>query len=211
MGKTALLSALKFLFPPLCWHCNEPAPFSHSLCSACLAFLAPLSSSSDPLITFEGEGPAWTLIQALRSGKAPHLAEGLAGYMALQLLHSHHPLPDFIIPVPQSLFRSLQIGYNPRYLLAHHLGKILNRPVLSLLKRSPQLLRQTQLPLDRRRLLSASHFQWRKPFPLHEKTILLVDDLIGTGATLRCCAQRLNEAFPLKIIKMAAVRQNLIG
>ena len=209
MGKAALYAALRLLFPPLCWHCHDTAPLSNPLCSSCLAYLTPISHSLDPLVTFEGQGPAWTLIQALKSGKAPHLAQGLAGYMALQFLHSHHPLPDYIIPVPQSLFRSLQIGYNPAHLLAHHIGKALDRPVLSLLKRSPALLRQTQLPPDRRRILSASHFQWRKPFPLYEKTVLLVDDLIGTGATLRCCAQRLYEAFPLKIIKMAAVKQDV--
>jgi ComF family protein len=160
-------------------------------------------------VTFEGEGPAWTLVKALKSGKAPGLAKGLAGYMAMQLLNSSHQIPDLIVPVPQSVFRSLQIGYNPAHLLAVHLGKILDRPVDSLLKRSLQLLRQTQLPADQRRRLSASQFHWRKRIALHEKTVLLVDDLIGTGATFRCCTQRLSEAFPLKIIKMAAVRQEV--
>lgn len=208
MGKAALYSALKFLFPPLCWHCDQPAKVGRPLCSTCLSYLTPLPSSTD-LVAFEGEGPAWTLVKALKSGKAPEAAKGLAGYMAVQLLNSHHAVPELIVPVPQSLFRALQIGYNPAELLAVHLGKILNRPVVKLLKRSHSLLDQMQLPPDRRRRLSASQFQWRKQVPLCEKTILLVDDLIGTGATLRCCAQRLSEAFPLKIIKMAAIRQEI--
>jgi adenine/guanine phosphoribosyltransferase-like PRPP-binding protein len=58
---------------------------------------------------------------------------------------------------------------------------------------------------DSRYLLSAENFQWKKHIPIAEKTILLVDDIVGTGATLRASAQRLYEGFPLKVIKMGCV------
>lgn len=147
-------------------------------------------------------------MKALKSGKAPHLAKGLAGYMALQYLKKDLPLPDIIVPVPQSLHRSLQIGYNPSLLLAQHLGKILDRPVISLLKRKRQLVCQMKVDKERRYLLSVENFAWQKRIPIVEKTILLVDDVMGTGATLRACAQRLYEGFPLKIIKMACISES---
>lgn len=206
MGKTEILSPLKKLleviFPPFCWHCDEPAALSQPLCPACVKLLD-LLPPADPLAAFEGQGPAWTLIKALKSGKAPRLAQGLAGAMALQFLKTDRPLPDFIVPVPQSFHRFLQVGYNPSLLLAQHLGKALDRPIAELLKRKRQLFCQMNVERERRYLLSAANFQWKKRIPIAEKTILLVDDLVGTGATLRACAQRLYEGFPLKVIKMA--------
>lgn len=207
MGKTQIFTQLKnLIFPPQCWHCN--APETHLLCESCRGLLDILPiDSSKPIATFEGQGPAWTLIKALKSGKAPKSAEGLAGYMALQYLKNNLPLPDLIVPVPQSLFRSLQVGYNPSLLLAIHLGKILNRPVFQLLKRKRQWIRQMNLDKERRYLLSVENFAWKKKVAIERKTILLVDDVMGTGATLRACAQRLYEGFPLKILKLGCVGQ----
>ncbi len=37
----------------------------------------------------------------------------------------------------------------------------------------------------------------------------IVDDIVRTGATLRACAQRLYEGFPLKVIKTGSLRQEL--
>lgn len=209
MGKTQVLTQLKnLIFPPQCWHCN--APDSHLLCESCKELLEVLPvDPSKPIVTFEGRGPAWTLIKALKSGKAPKLAEGLAGYMVVQYLKNDLPLPDLIVPVPQSLFRSLQVGYNPSLLLAIHLGKILNRPVLQLLKRKRQWVRQMNLDKEKRYRLSIENFAWRKKANIEKKTVLLVDDVVGTGATLRACAQRLYEGFPLKVLKMGCVNQQL--
>jgi predicted amidophosphoribosyltransferase len=62
---------------------------------------------------------------------------------------------------------------------------------------------------EKRYLLSVENFQWKKRVPIAEKTILLVDDIVGTGATFRACAQRLYEGFPLKVIKMGCLQQEL--
>ncbi len=199
---------LEVIFPPLCWHCNDAAAFSHPLCDSCLKLLDILPPA-DTLVTFEGQGPAWTLVKALKSGKAPRLSQGLAGYMALQYLKNDLPLPDLIVPVPQSLHRSLQVGYNPSLLLAQHLSKTLDRPVVQLLKRKRQLFCQMKVEREKRYLLSVENFQWKKRMPIAEKTILLIDDIVGTGATLRACAQRLYEGFPLKIIKMSCLQQEM--
>ncbi len=205
MGKTSLLAPIRFLFPPLCWHCNSP---SYPLCPQCLDLLDPLPLAH-PLATFEARGPAWTLMQALKSGKSPHLAQGLAGFMAFQYLKYNLPLPDLIVPVPQTVFRFFQVGYNPAFLLAKSLGKILDRPVFQLLKRKKQLYRQMKLGREHRFQLSSHHFTMKTSPSIATKTILLIDDVLGTGTTLRCCAKKLYEGFPLKIIKMACILQDL--
>jgi len=206
MTRPKIAKCLEWIFPPFCWHCNEPVQLSQPLCTSCIQLLTFLPPA-DPLVTFEGQGPAWTLIKALKSGKAPGLAKGLAGYMALHYLKSNLPLPDFIVPVPQSLYRSLKIGYNPSLLLAQHLSQTLDRPVLQLLKRRRQLYCQMNVDRERRLMLSADDFAWKREAPIAKKTLLLVDDVVGTGATLRACAQRLYEGFPLKIIKIGFLQQ----
>jgi predicted amidophosphoribosyltransferase len=163
----------------------------------------------DPLVTFEGQGPSWSLIRALKSGKAPKLSTGLGGYMALQYLKSGLPRPDFIVPVPQAFYRSCQVGYNPSLLLAEQIGKVLEAPVVLLLKRKRQLLRQMRIELKRRHFLSKASFVWRKNTSIKGKTILLVDDVIGTGSTVRACTHRLWERSPLRVIKMVAIRESI--
>ena len=195
-----------FLFPPICWHCE--AEGEDPLCSSCKNLLEPLPSY-DPLVTFEGQGPAWSLIRALKSGKAPAIAKGLGGYMAIQFLQSQLPRPDLIVPVPQSFYRSFQVSYNPSFLLAEQLGKVLQVPVVSLLKRKWQAYCQMRVEPHRRYLLSKSQFVWRSKLSIEGKTILLIDDVIGTGATLRACTQRLQERAPFKIIPMVAVKENI--
>jgi ComF family protein len=146
-------------------------------------------------------------MKALKSGKAPRVAEGLAGYMAVQYLHQNLPLPDWIVPVPQSFHRSLHVGYNPSLILAQYLGRALDRPVVQMLKRKRQLFCQMRVEKEYRYRLSVENFEWKKREAVEGQTILLIDDVVGTGATLRACAQRLNEGFPLKIIKMACATQ----
>ena len=191
------------IFSFACWHCEEEGD---PLCSSCKRLLEILPPA-EPLITFEGQGPALSLIRALKSGQAPKLAKGLGGYMALQYLQNELPRPDLIVPVPQSFYRCCQVGYNPSLLLAQQIGQVLEVPVVQLLKRKWQLFRQMRVARDQRYLLSKTSFAWRKNTLIQGKTILLIDDVIGTGATLRACTQRLCERSPQSVIQMAAVKE----
>jgi competence protein ComFC len=161
------------------------------------------------IFTFEGVGPAWSLIKAFKSGKNPKLAEGLARFMAFQYLQSDLPVPDLITHVPQSLYRFIQIGYNPSFLLANHISKVLKTPLVSLLKRKRQLVQQMRVDQQKRYFLSSKEFLWKSKTSINKKTILLIDDIVGTGATLRCCEKRLSEKFPLKIFSMVFAKQYL--
>jgi|GEM_PF-1403835 len=223
MARLFLSIARNLLFPSFCLHCNQKIDSSQLLCLTCVQLLNILPFDGRLLITFSTEiGPAKHLLHALKSGKAPLLAKGLAGFMGMQYLLCDLPQPEGIIPVPQSLFRSLQVGYNPSFLLAHHLGNILNAPVLSPLKRKYQHVRQTKVESQRRYRLSTESFQWSRRFiasnrwscfkkdvSLSGKTLLLIDDLVGTGRTLQCCERRLSEGAPAKIIKMACFQDNI--
>jgi len=129
--------------------------------------------------------------------------------MAVQLLKQDRPLPDLIVPIPRSILRTLQIGYDPALLIAKELSRILERPYARLLKTAGVRLRQESLPNEERKKLSSNAFAWRKFSDLSEKRILLVDDFSVTGATLKAASRRLQEAFPIEIRFVAFAIHNL--
>ncbi|MFS8563903.1 MAG: phosphoribosyltransferase [Rhabdochlamydiaceae bacterium] len=62
---------------------------------------------------------------------------------------------------------------------------------------------QNRLLWEDRKKLSYQAFDWGRTGDISDKTILLVDDLIGTGATLKAAAYRLKEGFPKAIYGLA--------
>ncbi len=199
-------SILRIIFPPLCFHCKK----SHDklgapLCEACITFLEWVSPSTEILVTFEGMGPAESLLQNLKAGRAPHLASLLAAYMAIQYAQSQLPMPDLVVHVPSARWRKWQTGGECAGSLAKELSKLMEVPCAALLKRKGQLLRQDLLTREERTYLSSEEFQWKNWQNLSGKTVLLVDDTVTTGTTLACCAERLWEASPAKIIKMGCL------
>lgn len=217
MGKTTIYSSLKrvlrILFPPECLHCkNSHEKLGTFLCATCVSHLDVRQAGSEKqvLITFAGLGPAQSLMKELKKNGPPKITALLAAYMALQYAQATFPLPDLITAVPTSRFRKWQIGEDVPGKLAEELGKLLGKPFIPLLQRKRQLLRQDLLPKEERVLLSLEDFVWKTVYPLQGKTILLIDDTITTGTTLKRCAERLWEASPAKIIKMVCLDQGYL-
>lgn len=213
MGKATLHSALRAIlgaiFPPECYHCRS----SHEklgvpLCESCFSYLEILPPTpKDLLITFENMGPAQSLMYQVKREFSIKTLELLAAYMAIQYSRSTFPMPDVITAVPSTRFRTWKIGGDIAGMLAKKVGKILDIPFIPLLQRRRELISQERLSKEERQLLSSDNFQWKKAHSVRGKAILLIDDTITTGATLRCCAERLWEGSPVQIIKMACVDQ----
>jgi len=102
--------------------------------------------------------------------------------------------PDVIIPVPLHRKRLLWRGYNQSTELCRALGRKLNRPVPSdALVRIRHTKPQTTLGMVERRENIRAAFK-ADPALVKGKTVLLVDDVYTTGATLRECARTLRRA-----------------
>lgn len=148
---------------------------------------------------FEYEGPAASLVKHFKYGGQTYLAEGAAAYLAMQFIALQWPFPDFIIPVPMALSRYWVRGYNQSALLAQELSKILQRPCIEFLKRKSGDYSQAGLNYAQRLSLSGESFSLRRGELLEDKTLLLIDDVLTTGSTLRKCGEVLAEACPRKI------------
>jgi ComF family protein len=148
---------------------------------------------------FEYQGPASTLTRQFKYSGRVHLAEAMAGYMAVQFFRVDWPLPDLIVPVPLSFSHFMTRGYNQSQLLAEQLGKILNRPVASVLKRRSGDFSQSGLDKQLRQKLLSHSFSLKKKTDLSDKIILLIDDVATTKTTLSHCVSLLQDAYPAKI------------
>lgn len=226
-----------FIFPKLCMHCSDAlSSGSNLLCPSCFSLLQlidPLSScprcfsedyqvgtsfcpkchKNPPLFlvaaaTFDYQGPAESLVKKLKYHDKPYLAESLASFMVMQLFKLKWPIPDCIVPVPISKARLISRGYNQSLLLAKEIGRHLNRPVLESLGRKSGDYSQASLGYQQRKTLSGNSIYLTRNQGLQDKKILLVDDVMTTGSTLRKCAEILIESLPEQIYGLTICRSN---
>ena len=115
---------------PLCFSPDYDS--EHALCADCSKSVTALNRS---LAVFDYVGPAASMVKRLKYGNQRHLAEGMAGYMAAQLLESGWEIPYCIIPVPITWLRQFDRGYNQSVLLAEGMGRILGCPVVEVVGR----------------------------------------------------------------------------
>ncbi|MBN1351329.1 ComF family protein [candidate division KSB1 bacterium] len=114
---------------------------------------------------------------------------------------------DLIIPVPLNLSRKRERGYNQSELL----GKTVSR--LSGVKMEHKAMRRvrdtkTQTKLNhQQRLKNVSNaFKIKSPQIIAGKSIILLDDVITTGATMNACAKALKDAGAKNVLALALVK-----
>ncbi len=101
---------------------------------------------------------------------------------------------DYIIPVPLHKIRAWQRGFNQASVIALELGDFLNKPVLcNAMARNRYTFTQTKKDKEHRRRGVKGAFRVRSKYKnrLKGKRILLVDDVLTTGATLESCGSEL--------------------
>lgn len=108
---------------------------------------------------------------------------------------------DCILPVPAS---SKKRGYNVPERMAQPLARAVGVPVVAdALTRARSTRRQEGLSLDERLANVAGAFRVVRPEAVEGKRILLVDDVLTTGATASACAQALLDAGAQSVFAVA--------
>jgi ComF family protein len=148
-------------------------------------------------------GAARDLVLALkfraRLEAAPLLAHPLAEALAARGVPG-----DLLVPVPLSRRRRRQRGYNQALLLARALGRLLDLEV-----RPRALERRVHGPPQARRSRSARRSGLRGAFRARAvggRSVLLVDDVLTSGATARACAVALRAAGARRVVVAVACR-----
>lgn len=173
-----------------------PAP----VCGECLRQPPAFDATLAPLrYTY----PVDHLVQQLKFGH--RLAS--ADFFARCLLAVPLPMPagDMIVPVPLSPQRLRERGFNQAVEIARPLARTLGIPLaINSLIRARDTLPQSRLPWRARRGNVRHAFTCQHD--LTGKTIVVVDDVMTTGATLEAVAQVLKDHGAVRVINWIAAR-----
>jgi ComF family protein len=202
-----------FALPQRCAGCGVPCGPPLPLCPACLGAIPRLSlelcarclaRGREPAGCLAHPGfavrPAWVyderaelVVHALKYQGRVRLASALGGELARAVSPARGV--QLVTEVPLHPARRRERGYNQSALLAERLADAIGAPWLpAALERVRPTRAQARLRPDERRRNMAGAFRVRRPGWLRERRIVIVDDVVTTGATLEACLAVLVEA-----------------
>jgi len=209
------------LYPEICYACNDFPPAKQQIfCTTCLYELPFtdhfINQENELLFHFAGrqkvsfgasllylnkQGMVHRLMNNLKYKKHQEIATVLGNYFgkALQKTDDLSEI-DYIIPVPIYYKKLRKRGFNQSALFANGISEITGTTVLL-----DQIIKvkatNSQTGLNRTQRLEnvQSTIEVRNPELLRGKHVLLVDDIITTGATLESCIISLVESTEVEI------------
>ena len=180
-----------------CRACLRPLPgAARAAAPLCLGCRTRVSACAPIVPVWTYQPPLDGVIRALKFRRLEFLASGLvAEALARESIAALEPL-DLVVPVPMPLLRRLARGFNPAASLARALARSLAIPSAGLLRRPLWERRQTGLGRRERASNPRAALRGRgPPAPaLSGARVLLVDDVVTTGATVNRCAAALRQA-----------------
>jgi ComF family protein len=215
------MALVDLFLPPACAGCNR---YGADLCRSCHGTLRAPSEPRDRFLVadpgivvgdelelgiaaFAYEGALRRALSRLKYGGAARLASPLA-HAALPALLRVLALTDsaYLVPVPVHIDRLRQRGYNQAALLATAMARLSATRMADLLVRRRPTTQQHRL--DRaarlRNLRDAFALQ---PEARPPPTVVLVDDILTTSATLEACAAVLRAQGAARVVGMAVARE----
>jgi ComF family protein len=114
---------------------------------------------------------------------------------------------DVVVPVPIHWFKKVKRGYNQSELLANILAERLNKPLVKdMLSRTRYTRAQVRLKREERIANVQGCFTCHNTAVFHKKSVLVVDDVCTTAATLEECAKILRRAGASKVYGITLAR-----
>ncbi len=223
-----LWRAVDLLYPPVCAGCGSP---NFRLCPNCYeeiniiqfkfcAFCGKPINGESPLCSdcantpiFFSAATAWgkydgVLRNAIHALKFKNDV-GLGDFFASQLidiLKEKNWDFDVVIPVPLSRERRKERSYNQSALLSRPIARYFGKkhPSKALLRTIDTGSQIHRNKIDRNLFLEGAF--WGNPAKLNGRKVLLVDDIITTGATINHCSSALSEAGASQVSVIAIAK-----
>lgn len=217
------------MFPPRCALCRSEGAF---ICDRCTATLPRADGDRCdrcwlPLrygrcFACEGYEPAFEalrscfsygggvhdLVHALKFKRQSALAEPLGRFLA-ETIEEHALEADAVVPVPLHTMRRRDRGFDQALLLAREAVKNTKLPVIEALERRTNTPAQARsMDAKARRLNVRDAFSLRPGRDIDGRTLLLVDDVATTGATLDACARVLLAGGAASVLAVTVARDD---
>ena len=217
-------AALDLAFPATCSGCGREGA---ALCAICLPALdarltlpggTPIGLPADlpaPLLQLEWcapfAGPVRSALHDLKYAGERRLADPLGAAVARRWARAGSG-PTIVVPVPVHAERERRRGYDQAALIAHVAARGLGLPMTRALERGRATIAQFELGRDQRARNVAGAFRLRAADPLEAgaivgRWVLLVDDVVTTGATLAACGEALLSGGALAVSAIAVARE----
>lgn len=141
----------------------------------------------------------------------------LAKLICKAFIRNDIALPDFLVPVPLHPKRLRWRGFNQSFLLAAHISEelapLMEMEILNILERKKYNRPQAEIKNRQERLRNVRNIfavgSGANPYAIKGKTILLIDDIATTGATLEECAKVLKLFGAKKVFAAVVARQTM--
>jgi len=206
-------SQMPFLVEPLCHGCGVPLRFDSTdkFMLRCNSPICSLSESARALdrvaSTFAHTGGARQAALRLKYKGGAGLSKWLGVEMAQAARKQGLESLDCVLPVPLHQKRLRKRGYNQSALLARAVGRELGMPYLEKrLVRQRYTRSQVGLGAAQRAHNVADAFAWHGP-SWKGQTLLLIDDVCTTGATINACAKTLKAAGAGRVLALTLTRE----
>jgi len=196
--------------PPVCLRCGVDLPGAFDAvveCSACRRIPQAFEMARAP---WRYRGPVEQAIRQFKYHRQWRIGRWLAEDMATTARRS---LPlhevDAVVPVPLHWLKRRLRGFAPTEDLAEAVSGLLGKPYL------PTALRRTRWTGTQTRLRWQERFRnVREAFTarnrdVRERVVLLIDDVLTSGATVNACARALKEAGARRVFVLTAARTPL--
>ncbi|MEL6375270.1 MAG: ComF family protein [Pseudomonadota bacterium] len=194
-----------FIGPPLCDALGLPMPYDTGgkVLSARAIAHPPAYQRARAVARYDG--PLRTMVHRFKYADR-HDARVLFGRWLVQAGGELLRDADVVVPVPLAGMRLWVRRYNQAAVLAHEVGRLTGVPVAPLaLRRMRRTRPQVGLTAAQRRQNVAGAFKVmeRAASRVRGRRVVLVDDVITTGATVEACAQALLRAGAAQVDVLA--------
>jgi competence protein ComFC len=197
----ACVLTVPYLSPRSCPRCALPRA-ARGPCCGCPRLSASLASVRAVCVY---DGLARNAIHTLKFRSGRHVAPVLGGLLRANL--QRRPLHvDLVVPAPIASARLRERGYNQAELLAQQVVDLVGGTLMAdLLQKDDRPPQRTLSAAERQRNLRDA-IRCAHPQMVGGRRVLLVDDVMTTGATLSACADALQAAGAERVFALVFAR-----
>ena len=201
-------SAAMRVEPPFCDLCGDPVAGAVDHNFICYACSAEKPSYDGARSAARYDGVVGEALRQLKYRNAIWLAPDLAAVLRNCLDAEYQGRTfDVVVPVPLYRVRRRERGFNQAAVLAHALAAGLRcRSIPATLRRIRPTATQTNLTAPQRLSNVQNAFESKRGKQLSGKSVLLIDDVMTTGATVNACAKALKKGGAASVYVLTVAR-----